>query len=198
MKEFINDLVELVTDSHPNFNFSTSIDYSVLLEFVKKGIDAATLAWAIKKVCPADKVFSLYQIKGEVEELLLESGYLKKKREESLSVEPYLKIEKLIEFLNSLFDSLGVSGGRFVCRLRKLLEEEDLLKVERELYRLEEELFNYLMEVSPYYKECKERAERLVSKHAFYWNERVLEFTKREIVKECLRRRHGIPEFTAL
>ncbi len=135
--------------------------------------------------------FNLFQVKELVKNF--------SRRPSESSEVPYSvnRVEILIDFLDSLSRELKLDQSLLKRRLEELLEEEDSFKVERELYRIEDELFN-MLEETPAGRKCREEAERKVDRFSFYWKGKVLEVTRKALVRECLRKRYGIPEFTSL
>jgi len=111
---------------------------------------------------------------------------------------PYEKVERLRQFVVSLLIELDAEDRGIVDAFNRLLAEEELFKIEKELHKIEDSLFKILELYSPHSKECAGQAKLKLERFSFYWNEKILELSQKALFRECLRKKHGIPEFTAL
>jgi hypothetical protein len=200
-KEYLNEVKELLTEGFAeNFFFAGASDVQAARELYSIGVKPIYLLYVLQEEGLSGR-FCLSQVK----ELVKERFKREAEREAKQAVQsyygevlPYKRLEKLAAIVRSLLVKLEVEDFGIVERLIELQEEEELLEIERELMRLEELLFKLLESRSPYSKECKEMADKYLEKYAFYWNEKLLELTRKALIKKCLRLKYGIPEFTAL
>ncbi|WP_456420354.1 hypothetical protein [Thermovibrio sp.] len=193
--EYLRALKELLSDHfEEKFYFSSGSDIPAARELFKLNVPPEEVLSCLVNYGGEliSRRFNLFQVKELVKEKL------PKEKSSSLpQPSPLNRVELLLDFVGSLLKKLGLSGRELIGELKELLEEEDSLKVERELYRLEGELFK-LLESTPAALECKREARKKLEKYSFYWNKRVLELTERALIRECLRKRYGVPEFTSL
>jgi hypothetical protein len=200
-KEYLNEVKELLTESFAEkFFFSGASDVQAARELYSLGVEPIYLLYVLQEEGLGGR-FCLSQVKELVKEKYkrdTENDARKAAQSYYCEVLPYRRLEKLAAIVKSVLVKLEVEDFGIVERLKELQEEEELLEIERELMRLEELLFKLLERTSPYAKECEEFASRHLEKYAFYWNEKLLELTKKALLRRCLRLKHGIPEFTAL
>ncbi len=194
-KEYLRALRELLTDHFEGkFYFSVGSDVQAArtlfsLQVPPEEVLSCLVNYGQELI---ERRFNLFQVAQLVKENVKEKTSTPQPQVPTLS-----RVELLIDFTGSLLSKLNLPAGKILGRLKELLDEEDPLTLERELIKVEGELFN-LLESTPQGKECREEARRKLEKYSFYWDSKVLELTQKALVKECLRRRYGVPEFTSV
>ncbi len=192
-KRYLIDLNSLLNEELEGKYYQTSDDNSIAYELFRANvspIEVLEVFMTILKESPKERL-SLRDLRPFLSELT-------QKEQESKVITPYEKVSRLISYLKYLFAELEVEDDGIIGKLEKLLEEEELFKIEKELYKVEEELFKLLEATSPFYQECLKKALKATNRFSFYWKGKVLEITRKAIIKKCLREKHGIPEFSAL
>ncbi len=192
-RKYLLDLNSLLNEELEGKYYQTLDDSSIAYELFKAKVNPIKVLevfMTILKESPKERL-SLRDLRPFLRELT-------EKEQEGKAITPYERVSKLISYLKYLFAELGVEEDNLIRKLEKLLEEEELFKIEGELYRIEEELFKLLEANSPFYQECLKRALKATNRFSFYWKGKVLEITRKAIIKKCLREKHGIPEFSAL
>jgi len=191
--KYLNDLRSLLSESFDGkFYFSGANDMDAARELFNKQIEPLQVMMILQEE-EMDRPFNL----SEVKRLVLKKVF------SSQEAEPYCapeeRIEELRHFVSFLLSELNAPDDYgIVKKLAELASEEDLLKVESELYKIENNLFKLLKLHSPHYQECARVAAKKVKKFSFYWDKKVLSLTEKALIRECLRKKHGIPPFSSL
>jgi len=200
LEDYAKDLLSCIRDHFGTFQWRGSDDYSVIREWYQMGIEPHYVLLALSE-SNINGNFRLQEVndivkrwyRGECKEEANEAR--KTLRRETL---PYNKVEKLAKIVKSVLIELDISDFSIVKKILSLRNYPSLKEVEEALYSLEEEFYKLLEKTSPKAKECKERAEKLLLRYEFYWDENVLKATKKALVRKCLRQIYGIPEFSVV
>jgi len=191
-KKYLDDLRALLAENFDGrFYYSGGSDIAAARELFVRGIEPLQVMMILED----ERISGRFSL-SDVTRLVLDKFTSPVKEAELFS--PYQKIERLRRFVSSLLLELEAEDMGLVERLDSLMREEDLLKIERELYAIEEAFYKLLELYSPHSRECARWAKKMVEEFSFYWKEKVLEATEKALFKECLKKKHGIPEFTAL
>jgi len=200
LEDYARDLLSCIRDHFDNFQWGGSDDYNVIREWYQMGIEPHYVALAISE-SNVSGIFRLQEVKDIVKrwyrsECKEEADEARKTlKNETL---PYNKVEKLAKIVKSVLIELEASDFSVVRKILSLRDYPSLKEVEEALYSLEEEFYKLLEKTSPKAKKCKERAEKLLLRYEFYWDENVLKATKKALVRKCLRQIYGIPEFSVV
>ena len=204
LEEYAEEVFRALTEHFEGFDLKGSDDMPVLREWFVLGIDPNYVVYAISDGMSQGKIndrFSLTNIGKFVvnwfkRECRREAEEARRSiREETL---PYNRIEKLAKIVKSVLVELKVSDQSLVNRILNLRNCSDLMEVERALSSLEDEFLKVVERNSPKTKECKRKVERLLERYSLYWDEKILKITEKTLVKKCLKRAYGIPEFSVI
>jgi len=192
-KRYLTDLRALLAENFDGkFYFGGVSDVGAARELFARGIDPLQVMMILEDE-GIDGRFNL----SDVRNLVLSRAPSPVKEAEFVS-SPYEKVERLRQFVISLLIELDAEDRGIVDALGRLTEEEELFKIEKELQKIEDSLFKILELYSPHSKECARWAKSKLERFSFYWSEKILELSQKALFRECLRKKHGIPEFTAL
>jgi hypothetical protein len=201
LKEYAKEIVTHLEEEYPSlFFYSGSNDTAVLRDWYSMQIPLHFVLLVLSENPPQGR-FTLRDIDRLVRERFKQFTRKEAKfalgslQEETI---PYRKLEKLYTILKSILLELEVEDLSIIEELQELKNRDSLKEIEEELINLEEKFFNLLFEYSPHSEACKQMVTEKLKPYRFYWHERVYEVTERALIKKCLRKKHGIPEFTLL
>jgi len=200
LKEYIKDVIAHIEEEYPSFSYSGSNDSAILRNWYSMQIPLHFVLLVLSENPPQGR-FTLSDIDKLVRERFKQFTRKEAKfalgslQEETI---PYRKLEKLYTIVKSILLELEVENFSILERLEKLKKRESLKTIEEELINLEEEFYNLIIERSPYTAECRHLVREKLKPYKFYWHKKVYDVTERALLKNCLRKKHGIPEFTLL
>lgn len=195
-REYVRDLKEVLSESfEERFFFSPASDIAAARELFRMGVKPQEVLLILEHESPPGR-FSLFHVK----ELIKSRAGMGSscEVEETSGTGPYARVEAIYSHVRSLLSRLGIDGRELLNRIERLLEVEEPLEIERELIKIEDELLKLLEEKSPASGRCRENVERRLERYSFYWSDRILRLTRKELLRECLRKEYGLPEFTSL
>ncbi|WP_163328368.1 hypothetical protein GFV12_04770 [Desulfurobacterium thermolithotrophum] len=201
LSEYIDEIQIGLEEAYPGkFFFSGSNDLSVVRRWYSLNIPLGFVLLALSDE-ELPKRFSLKDIdelvvkkfrKYAQDEAKFALGALRKE------VIPYAKLEKLYKILQSILLEIGIEDFSLLEKLKELKRIEDIKQLEEELINFEKTFYSFLYKNSPFRKECKNYAEKLLAPYNIYWHKKVLQLTKKALIKKCLKEKYGIPDFTIL
>ncbi|TCK05367.1 hypothetical protein [Phorcysia thermohydrogeniphila] len=201
LKEYIREIVTHLEEEYPSlFFYSGSNDTAVLRDWYSMQIPLHFVLLVLSENPPQGR-FTLCDIDRLVRERFKQFTRKEAKfalgslQEETI---PYRKLDKLYTILKSILLELEIDDLSIIERLEELKGLDSLKEIEEELINLEEKFYDFLFQYSPYAESCKHLAVEKLKPYRFYWHEKVYEVTERALIKKCLRKKHGIPEFTLL
>jgi hypothetical protein len=201
LKEYIREIVAHLEEEYPSlFFYSGSNDTAVLRDWYSMQIPLHFVLLVLSENPPQGR-FTLSDIDRLVRERFKQFTRKEAKfalgslQEETI---PYRKLEKLYTILKSVLIELEVDDLSIIEQLQRLKSCDSLKEIEEELINLEERFYELLFEHSPHSRMCKQLATEKLKPYRFYWHKKVYEVTERALIKICLRKKHGIPEFTLL
>ncbi|GEM_PF-963075 len=201
LSEYLEDIRRVLEEVYGEyFYFSGANDMPAVRDWYLMGIEPTFVLLALSDETIKRK-FSLSDIRDLVKKKFKHYA-LKEAREARSTLReepiPHAKVEKLYKIVKSILLELEVEDHSFAERLLELQELDNLFDIERELYELEKLFYRILASYSPYVSDCERLADKLVSPYSAYWERDVIALTKSSIIRECLKKKHGVPEFTLL
>ncbi len=205
VEDYAKEVWECIKDHFDTYQWGgSSDDFAVIRDWYMIGIEPHYVLFAISEGLSQGEIspnFKLQDIKEFVK-----NWYKKEAREEAEEARktfkednlPYNKIEKLARIVKSVLIELNISDFSIVDKIISLKNYPNLFEIEKSLADLEEEFLKIVERNSPKAKKCRRRAESLLKKYSFYWDKKIVKLTKRTLVKKCLRRVYGIPEFSII
>ena len=200
LKEYAQELVECIRDQYENFFYRGYDDLPVIEEWYSLGIEPHYVLMALAEEKVPER-FTLGDLREPVKRWFFRE--CKKEAEEarkSFTKEtlPHNRIEKLYKIVKSVLMELNVSDFSVASRILSLREYPNLFEIERSLKEIEDQFYALLESHSPHVEECKNRIRKQLDSYSVYWNSKIYKLTARALLRECLKRAHGIPEFSAV
>jgi hypothetical protein len=200
LKEYIKDIIAHLEEEYPSFSYSGSNDIAILRNWYSMQIPLHFVLLVLSESPPQGR-FTLSDIDRLVRERFKQFTRKEAKfalgslQEETI---PYRKLDKLYTIIKSVLLELEVDNLSILERIEELKKLESLKRIEEELINLEENFYNLILKRSPYTEECRQLVTEKLKPYKFYWQKKVYEVTERALIKKCLKKKHGIPEFTLL
>jgi hypothetical protein len=200
LEDYAKDVLSCIRDYFGDFQWRGSDDYNVIREWYHMGIEPHYVLLAISE----SNVKGNFRLR-EVNEIV-KRWYRKECRKEASEARetlneetlPYNRIEKLAKIVKSILIELEISDFSVVKKILSLRDYPSLKEVEKTLYSIEEEFYKLLETSSPKTEECRKKVKDLLSRYEFYWDENVLKASEKALVRNCLRKIYGIPEFSVV
>ncbi len=199
--EYVNEVKAALEEVYPNsFFFSGASDMAVIRNWYKLGIPPHFVLLALNNDSLPNR-FSLFDI-DEVVRKKYRSFTKTEAKEASVLIAsetiPYRKLEKLYTILKSILLELDIDDFSCIDPILELKNLNDKTMIERKLEDLEKKFFSILLENSPFASECLKQAEKRLSRFRFYWKKDIALVTKKALVKNCLKEKHGVPDFSLI
>ena len=200
LKEYAQEVLDCIRDRYENFSYRGQDDIAVIREWYSLGIEPHYVLMALSEENVPDH-FTFRDIRDIVKRWFFRE--CRKEADEarrSFSKEtlPYNKLEKLSKIVKSILIELQVKDLSIAEKILSLRNYPNLLEVERALKEIEDRFYEIVELNSPKIKECREEARRRLEPYTFYWNRKIYRLTERALIRECLKREYGIPEFSAV
>jgi len=200
LKEYAQEVLDCIRDRYENFFYTGQDDIAVIREWYDLGIEPHYVLMALSEEEIPDR-FTFRDIRDVVKKWFFRE--CRKEADEarrSFSREtlPYNRLEKLYKIVKSILMELQVKDLSLAGKILSLRDYPNLLEVERALKEIEERFYQVVEESSPKTEECREKVRKELEPYTLYWNKKVYRLTEKALIRECLKREYGIPEFSAV
>ena len=200
LKDYAQEVLDCIRDRYENFSYRGQDDLAVIREWYSLGIEPHYVLMALSEE-NVPEPFTFRDIREVVKRWFFRE--CRKEADEarkSFSKEtlPYNRIEKLYKIVKSILIELQVKDLSVAEKILSLRNYPNLLEVEKALKEIEEQFYEIVEMNSPKVKECREKARKELEPYTFYWSRKVYKLTEKALIRECLRKKYGIPEFSAV
>lgn len=200
LDEYAQEVLDCIRDRYENFFYRGQDDIAVIREWYNLGIEPHYVLMALSEENVPER-FTFRDIREIVKQWFFRE--CRKEADEARrsflkETLPYNRLEKLYKIVKSILIELQVKDLSIAEKILSLRNYPNLLEVERALQEIEDRFYEIVEMHSPKVKECREEAKRKLEPYTFYWNVKVYRLTERALIRECLKREHGIPEFSAV
>ncbi len=200
LKDYAQEVLDCIRDRYENFSYRGQDDLAVIREWYSLGIEPHYVLMALSEE-NVPEPFTFRDIREVVKRWFFRE--CRKEAEEarrSFSKEtlPYNRIEKLYKIVKSILIELQVKDLSVAEKILSLRNYPNLLEVEKALREIEDQFYEIVEMNSPKTKECREKARKELEPYILYWNRKVYKITEKALIRECLRKEYGIPEFSAV
>jgi len=200
LEEYAQEVVDCIRDRYEHFTYRGQDDIPVIREWYNLGIEPHYVLMAISEERVPER-FTFRDIREIVKRWFFRE--CRKEADEarrSFSKEtlPYNRLEKLYKIVKSVLLELQVKDLSVAEKILSLRNYPNLLEIEKALKEIEDEFYAVVERSSPKVKECRERARKKIEPYSVYWSSKVCRLTERALLRECLKREYGIPEFSAV
>ncbi len=200
LEEYAQELVECIRDQYENFLYRGQDDLPVIREWYNLGIEPHYVLMALAE----EQVPSRFTFR-DLRELVKKWFYRECRREaeearRSFSREtlPYNKLEKLYKIVKSILIELEIKDLSVAEKILSLRNYPNLLEVEKTLKEIEDQFYATVETHSPKVKECRAEVRRMLEPYSVYWSSKIYKLTEKALLRACLKKAYGIPEFSAV
>ena len=200
LEEYAQELIECIRDQYESFFYRGQDDLPVIREWYNLGIEPHYVLMALTEEGVPER-FSLRDLREPVKRWFYRE--CRKEADEarrSFSKEtlPHNRIEKLYKIVKSVLIELEVKDLSVAEKILSLRNYPNLLEIEKSLKEIEDEFYSIVESRSPKLKECRASAKKKLEPFSVYWNRKVYRLTEKALVRDCLKRAYGIPDFSAV
>ena len=200
LEEYAQELVECIRDQYENFYYRGHDDLPIIREWFNLGIEPHYVLMALAEEDIPVR-FSFKDIREPVKRWFFRE--CRREAEEarktfSKETLPHNRIEKLYKIVKSILIELDVRDLSLAEKILSLREYPNLFEVEKSLKEMEDQFYAILESRSPHVKECKAKVKKQLDSYSVYWNSKIYRLTAKALFRECLKRAHGVPEFSAV
>jgi len=200
LDEYAQEVLDCIRDRYENFSYRGQDDIAVIREWYNLGIEPHYVLMALSEENVPDR-FTFRDIREIVKQWFFRECRREAdeaRRSFSKETLPYNKLEKLYKIVKSILIELQVRDLSIAEKILSLRNYPNLLEVEKALQEIEDRFYEIVEMHSPKLKECREEVKRKLEPYTFYWDVKVYRLTERALIRKCLKREHGIPEFSAV
>ena len=200
LEEYAQELVECIRDQYENFLYRGQDDLPVIREWYNLGIEPHYVLMALAE----EQVPSRFTFR-DLRELVKKWFYRECRREadearRSFSREtlPYNRLEKLYKIVKSILIELEIKDLSVAEKILSLRNYPNLLEVEKTLKEIEDQFYAIVETHSPKVKECRAEVKKMLEPYSVYWSNKIYKLTEKALLRACLKKAYGIPEFSAI